>query len=44
VREPGRAAVAHHDRIVVNVASLDAPQIATGLSQALAGLADRMTQ
>jgi len=42
VRPPGGVAVAHHDRIVVNVASLDAPQIATGLSQALAGLADRM--
>jgi uncharacterized lipoprotein YmbA len=42
VHAPGGAAVAHHDRIVVNVASLDAPQIATGLSQALAGLADRM--
>lgn len=42
VHEPGRADVAHHDRFVVNVASLDAAQIASGLSQALAGLADRM--
>ena len=42
VREPGRPEVAHHDRIVVNVPSLDAAQIATGISQALAGLADRM--
>lgn len=44
VHEPGRADVAHHDRIVANVTSLDGPQIATGLSQVLAGLADRMAQ
>jgi len=42
VHEPGRADVAHRDRIVVNVPSLDSAQIATGISQALAGLADRM--
>ena len=42
VREPGRPEVAHRDRIVVNVASLDAAQIAAGMSQALAQLADRM--
>jgi uncharacterized lipoprotein YmbA len=42
VHEPGRADVAHHDRIAVNIPSLDAAQIATGISQALAGLADRM--
>jgi uncharacterized lipoprotein YmbA len=42
LHEPGRPDVAHHDRIVVNVASLDAAQIATGISQALASLADRM--
>jgi ABC-type transport auxiliary lipoprotein component len=42
LHEPGRPDVAHHDRIVVNVASLDAAQIATGISQALAGLADRI--
>ena len=42
VHEPGRPDVAHRDRIAVNVPSLDAAQIATGLSQALAGLADRM--
>jgi uncharacterized lipoprotein YmbA len=42
VHEPGRADVAHRDRIVVPVTSLDAAQIATGISQALAGLADRM--
>jgi uncharacterized lipoprotein YmbA len=34
--------VAHHDRIVVNVPSLDAAAIAAGVSQALGGLADRM--
>lgn len=44
VHEPGRADVAHHDRITANVTSLDGPQIATGLSQVLAGLADRMAQ
>ena len=44
LREPGRPEVAHRDRIVVNVPSLDAAQIATGISQALAGLADRMAQ
>ena len=44
VHEPGRADVAHHDRIVANVTSLDGPQIATGLSQVLAALADRMVQ
>ena len=42
LREPGRTEVAHHDRISVTVSSLDAAQIATGISQALAGLADRM--
>ena len=42
VHEPGRPDIAHRDRIVANVASLDGPQIATGLSQVLAGLADRM--
>ena len=42
VHEPGRPDVAHHDRLVVNVPSLDAAQIATGISQALASLADRM--
>ena len=36
--------VAHHDRIVVNVPSLDAAAIAAGVSQALGGLADRMAQ
>ena len=42
LHEPGRPDIAHRDRLVVNVASLDAAQIATGISQALAGLADRM--
>ncbi len=42
VHEPGRADVAHHDRIVVNIPSLDSAQVAAGISQALASLADRM--
>ncbi|HEV2720225.1 MAG TPA: PqiC family protein [Thermoanaerobaculia bacterium] len=42
VHEPGRADVAHHDRIVVNIPSLDSAQVAAGMSQALASLADRM--
>ncbi len=42
VRENGRADVAHHERIVVDIASLDSAAIATGVSQALGILADRM--
>jgi uncharacterized lipoprotein YmbA len=42
VHDPGRADVAHHDRIVVNVPSLDAAAIARGVSEALGGLGDRM--
>lgn len=42
VHDPGRADTAHHDRIVVNVPSLDAAAIAAGVSQALGGLGDRM--
>ena len=34
--------VSHHERIVIDIPSLDSAQIATGMSQALATLADRM--
>jgi len=36
------AAVEHHERIRVDIPSLDSANIATGMSQALAALADRM--
>jgi len=42
VRESGRADVAHHERIVVDIASLDSAAIAAGVSQALGTLADRI--
>ena len=43
VREGGMpAVVAHHDRISIPIASLDSAEIASGLSRALAALADRM--
>jgi uncharacterized lipoprotein YmbA len=42
VRENGRPDVARHERIVVDIASLDSANIANGVSQALGMLADRM--
>ena len=36
------AGVSHHERIVIDIPSLDSAQIAAGVSQALATLADRM--
>jgi uncharacterized lipoprotein YmbA len=42
LREPGHADVAHHERITIDIPSLDSANIATGTSQALAALADRM--
>lgn len=42
VREPGRGTSAHHERITVTLASLDSANVSTGLSQAIAQLADRM--
>jgi uncharacterized lipoprotein YmbA len=36
------AGVSHHERIVIDIPSLDSAQIAAGVSQALAALADRM--
>jgi uncharacterized lipoprotein YmbA len=42
VRESGRPDVARHERIAVDIASLDSANIANGVSQALGTLADRM--
>jgi uncharacterized lipoprotein YmbA len=42
VRENGRPDVARHERIAVDIASLDSAAIASGVSQALGILADRM--
>jgi uncharacterized lipoprotein YmbA len=42
LRENNRADVTHHERITIEVTSLDSGNIATGMSQAVAALADRM--
>ncbi|HKO58504.1 MAG TPA: ABC-type transport auxiliary lipoprotein family protein [Thermoanaerobaculia bacterium] len=42
VTEPGRGRVTQHERITVDIASLDSANIATGMSQAVGMLADRM--
>ena len=42
LHRPGVADISHHERMEVDIASLDSPNIATGVSQALAALADRM--
>ena len=42
VRESGRPDVAHHERITVDLASLDSATVADGVSRALAMLADRI--
>ncbi|MCU1229483.1 MAG: hypothetical protein JWO97_2367 [Acidobacteria bacterium] len=42
LRENNRADVTHHERITIEVTSLDSANIATGMSQAVAALADRM--
>jgi uncharacterized lipoprotein YmbA len=42
LREPGRPDVTHHERLTATVASLDSAQIAGGISQVLAALADRI--
>jgi uncharacterized lipoprotein YmbA len=41
-REAGRADITRHERIEVAIASLDSANVATGTSQAIATLADRM--
>ena len=42
VREAGRPDVTRHERIAIDIASLDSANVATGMSQALAALADRI--
>jgi uncharacterized lipoprotein YmbA len=42
LRENGRPAVSHHERIRIDLPSLESANIATGFSQALAALADRI--
>jgi uncharacterized lipoprotein YmbA len=42
VHESGRPNETHHERITVDIPSLDSASIATGMSQALGMLADRM--
>jgi uncharacterized lipoprotein YmbA len=42
LREAGRPDVTRHERITVDIASLDSANVATGVSRALAMLADRM--
>ena len=38
----GKPDVAHHEQIAIGIPSLDSANIATGMSQAIAALADRM--
>lgn len=42
LREPGRPDIAHHEHIAVDLPSFDSANIAAGMSQALAALADRI--
>lgn len=42
LREPGRSDLAHHEHIAVDIPSFDSANIAAGMSQALATLADRV--
>jgi uncharacterized lipoprotein YmbA len=42
VHEAGRADVTHHDRLDVPLSSLDSVSVASGMSQAVATLADRI--
>jgi uncharacterized protein len=42
VRMSGQPDVTHHERISIDIASLDSANIASGTSQAIAALADRM--
>jgi len=42
LKEPGRPDVTHHELITINIASLDSANVATGVSQAVAALADRI--
>jgi uncharacterized lipoprotein YmbA len=42
LRSPGRPDITHHEQVAVDLQSLDSPDISTGLSRALATLADRI--
>jgi uncharacterized lipoprotein YmbA len=42
VKDPGKPDITHHERIAIDIPSLDSANIATGMSQALGTLADRM--
>jgi uncharacterized lipoprotein YmbA len=42
LHESGRADVTHHERISIDMPALDSVNIATGMSRAVAALADRM--
>jgi uncharacterized lipoprotein YmbA len=42
LKEPGRPDVTHHELITINITSLDSANVATGVSQAVAALADRI--
>lgn len=42
VRASGQADVTHHERISIDIASLDSANVASGTSQAIAAFADRM--
>jgi uncharacterized lipoprotein YmbA len=43
LKEPGRPDVTRHERITIDVASLESANVAAGISQASASLADRIT-
>lgn len=43
LKEPGRPDVTRHERITIDIASLDSANVASGTSRALASLADRIT-
>lgn len=42
LRQPGRAGAVHHEQFTVGVPSLDSANVASGMNQALATLADRI--
>lgn len=42
LREVGKPDIAHHERISIDIASLESANVADGFSRALAALADRM--
>jgi hypothetical protein len=42
MRTSGQPEVTHHERITIDIPSLDSANVAAGTSQAIAALADRM--